>query len=297
MPKRLPVAILGTGNIGTDLLMKVLRSPLLECRLFSGRSPDSEGLARARDLGVPTSHESIRAIERSPGCCELVFDATSARDHLVHWPILKQLGKQVMDLTPSHVGDMLVPALVAGGLPTSANVNLVSCGGQASIPMAHAISRAAKKVHYVEVVSSIASRSAGPATRRNLDQYIATTEAAICHFTGADAAKAILIVNPANPPIDMQTTISVLADEVNLDRARELVREQHEVVRRYVPGYDIVVPPVIEADRVVTMVKVIGRGDFLPPYAGNLDIINCAAIAAAEAFAAHRSDRLAEFRT
>lgn len=296
MSHRLPVAILGTGNIGTDLLMKVLRSPLLECRMFSGRSPDSQGLARARDLGVPTSHESIRAIEQNPECCELVFDATSARDHLVHWPILKHLGKQVVDLTPSLVGDMLVPALAAGGRPTSANVNLVSCGGQASIPMAHAISRSAKKVRYVEVVSSIASQSAGPATRRNLDQYIATTEAAIRHFCGAEEAKTILIVNPASPPIHMQTTVSVLADDVDLELARHLVHKRHEVVRGYVPGYDIIVPPVIEADRVVTMIKVTGRGDFLPSYAGNLDIINCAAIATAEAFATTQGTSVTEFQ-
>lgn len=294
MHDRLPVAILGSGNIGTDLLMKVLRSPLLECRLFIGRSAGSEGLQRARELGVPTSDQSIRAIEENPSVCDLVFDATSARDHLVHWPVLKSLGKKVIDLTPSQIGEMVVPALCAGGFPAGSNVNLISCGGQASIPMAHAIAGAASTVRYVEVVSSIASKSAGPATRRNLDQYIATTEAGIRRFSGAEAAKVILIVNPAVPPIHMQTTISVLADDVDIDRARELVRQRLDVVRRYVPGYEIVVPPVREADRVVTMVKVTGRGDFLPPYAGNLDIINCAAIAMAEAVASERSSDAAE---
>lgn len=294
MHKRLSVAILGSGNIGTDLLVKVLRSPLLDCRLFVGRSPNSEGLRRAHDLGVPISDQSIRAIEDDPSVCELVFDATSAKDHLVHWPILKALGKKVIDLTPSQIGEMVVPALRGGGFPTGSNANLVSCGGQASIPIAHAISQAATKTRYVEVVSSIASKSAGPATRRNLDQYIATTEAAIRWFSGAEAAKAILIVNPAVPPIHMQTTVSVLADDVDLDRARELVRQRHDVVRRYVPGYEIVVPPVREADRVVTMVKVTGLGDFLPPYAGNLDIINCAAIAIAEGVASGKSSNAAE---
>lgn len=285
MNEKIKVAILGSGNIGTDLLLKILRSPVLECGLFIGRNQSSSGLARARALGVPVSSDGIQAILDQPDCCELVFDATSAADHLKHWPLLRALGKRVIDLTPSRVGTMAVPAINGDELLSAENVNMVSCGGQASTPLAFAIARTQPGIEYFEVVSSISALSAGPATRANLDEYIETTEAALAHFTGCSATKTILILNPAQPPIHMQTTVSAKVASADLDRLRPVVDQMVASIQRYVPGYQLVVPPVFEQNRIVVMVRVTGLGDFLPPYAGNLDIINCAAIATAEQFA------------
>jgi acetaldehyde dehydrogenase (acetylating) len=285
---KLKVAILGSGNIGTDLLVKTIRSRGLECTLFVGRNSASPGLARARSLGVATSAAGIQAILDQPACCDLVFDATSAAEHLKHWPLLQALGKRVIDLTPSRAGTMAVPAINGGELSSAANINMVSCGGQASTPLAYAIAQTQPEIEYIEVVSSIASLSAGPATRANLDEYIDTTECALRHFTGCLAAKVILILNPAQPPIHMQTTVSAKVAHADLDRLRPAIDRMVATIQHYVPGYEMVVPPVFEQNRIVVMVRVTGRGDFLPTYAGNLDIINCAAIAAAEQFAGQR---------
>lgn len=283
--RKLKVAIIGSGNIGTDLLVKIRRSELLECTLFAGRNPASKGIQFARELGVHTSTNGVQAIVDDPDCCDLVFDATSAADHLVNWPILEKLGKRVIDMTPSRVGEMAVPAVNLGSLEDRRNVNMVSCGGQASLPIAYAIAQTQKNVQCFEVVSSIASKSAGPATRANIDEYVDTTEAALRHFTGCDDAKAILILNPAEPSIHMQTTISAMVENPDIEAVRALTSEMVATIQRYVPGYQLVVPPVYEHDRIIAMVKVTGLGDYLPSYAGNLDIINCAAVAAAEHFA------------
>ena len=285
MHEKLKVAILGSGNIGADLLVKIQRSPLLTCGLFIGRNQASAGLARARALGVPVSAAGVQAILDDPSCCDLVFDATSAADHVKHWPLLRALGKRVIDLTPSRVGQMAVPAINGEEILTADNVNMVSCGGQASTPLAYAIAKTQPGIEYFEVVSSIAALSAGPATRANLDEYIDTTETAIRHFTGCPAAKTILILNPAQPPIHMQTTVSAKVASADLDRLRPVIDRMVASIQQYVPGYQMIVPPVFEQNRIVVMVRVTGLGDFLPPYAGNLDIINCAAIATAEQFA------------
>jgi len=287
--EKMRVAILGSGNIGTDLLVKVERSAVLRCALFIGRNLSSPGLAKASSLGVPISDRSIEAIIRDPDCCDLVFDATSARDHLQHWPVLKQLGKKVIDLTPARVGPMCVPAVNLAESLDEQNVNMVTCGGQASIPMAHAIGQCHEEVEYIEVVSSIASRSAGPATRVNIDEYIETTEKAIATFSGCRRAKAILILNPAQPCIDMQTTVFAKIARPNLDRLAVNVHAMVETIQAYMPGYRLVVPPTLENDRVVIMIRVTGLGDYLPKYAGNLDIINCAALITAEGYARQMS--------
>lgn len=288
MNPKLKIAILGSGNIGADLLIKILRSPYLECTLFIGRNEASPGLARARALGVPVASNGIQAILDHPDCCEVVFDATSAPDHLKHWPLLRALGKRVIDMTPSRVGTMVVPAINPLELQTAENINMVSCGGQASTPLAYAIAQTQPNIEYIEVVSSIASLSAGPATRANIDEYIETTETALRHFTGCARTKAILILNPAQPPIHMQTTVSAKVATADLDRLRPVMESMVNTIRRYVPGYTMVVPPVFEHNRIVVMVRVTGLGDFLPSYAGNLDIINCAAIATAEQYARER---------
>ena len=287
MPNRMKVAILGSGNIGTDLLIKVLRSQYLECALFIGRNLASPGMAKANSLGVPISDRSIDAIIKNPDCCELVFDATSALDHKRHWQVLQKLGKRVIDLTPSKIGKMCVPAVNLHECLDSSNVNMVSCGGQTSIPLASVIGQIAGPVDYIEVVSSIASRSAGPATRINLDEYVETTEQGLRLFSGCQRTKVILNLNPAQPCINMQTTLSAQVRTLNLPALITAVETMIARIRKYVPGYELVVPPTVESNRIVMMVKVQGLGDYLPKYAGNLDIINCAALAAAEAFAQH----------
>lgn len=282
MIQKLKVAILGSGNIGCDLLEKVRRSPLLECTIFIGRDPKSRGLAYAAKLGTAVSHEGIAAIEAHPECCDLVFDATTASQHLFHDGILAALGKTVIDMTPSRIGRMVVPAVNLGDVGSNRNINMVSCGGQASLPLACAVSSIHSDIEYIEVVSSIASLSAGPATRLNIDEYVETTEDALRQFTGCQQTKALLILNPAIPPIHMQTTISAKLSTPDWSRLRPKVDQTVAAIQKYVPGYSLIVPPVYEQNRLVISVRVAGRGDYLPPYAGNLDIINCAAVAAAE---------------
>lgn len=279
------VAILGSGNIGMDLMYKVLRSPKLSCSFVVGRNESSAGLQLARSLGVPTSPGGIQFLEEAKGDYDLVFDATCAADHFAHWPVLQRLGKRVIDMTPSRIGDMVVPAINPEIARNSQNANMVSCGGQASVPLAYAIAKTQRNIEYIEVVSSIASKSAGPATRANIDEYVHTTEDALRTFSGCANTKAILILNPANPPINMQTTVSAKLAEPDLESLNREVSRIVESIKRYVPGYEMIVPPVCEQDRVVVMVRVTGLGDYLPSYAGNLDIINCAAIAAAEQMA------------
>jgi acetaldehyde dehydrogenase (acetylating) len=287
---KLKVAILGSGNIGTDLLIKVQRSEYLECVLFIGRNLSSPGMAKAISLGVKVSDQSINAIVKDPDCCDLVFDATSAKDAQHHWAILKKLGKIVVDMTPAKVGGLCIPAVNLNDAIAQQNVNMVTCGGQASIPIAYLIGQTHPEVEYIEVVSSIASRSAGPATRLNLDEYIETTEEGVRLFSGAKRAKAILNLNPANPCIDMQTTIFAKVSNPNIAALTLAVEAMVKNINSYVPGYQLLVSPMYENGRIVVMVKAQGLGDYLPKYAGNLDIINCAAIAVAEEYAKKAAD-------
>lgn len=283
--KKLKVAILGSGNIGTDLLVKVLRSPFLTCSLFIGRNLSSRGMSKAIALGVPVSDLSIDAIIKNPDCCNLVFDATSALHHKHHAKILDELGKFVIDLTPARVGIMSIPAVNLQECLNYRNVNMVTCGGQASIPLAYVIGQIHEEVNYIEVVSTIASRSAGPATRVNIDEYIETTEEGIRSFSGCKNAKAILNLNPAQPCIDMQTTVFAKVEKPEMERLKKAIDTMVKRIQNYVPGYQLIVPPVLDNNRIVIMVRVKGLGDYLPSYAGNLDIINCAAIAVAEEYA------------
>jgi acetaldehyde dehydrogenase (acetylating) len=285
--QKMNIAIIGTGNIGTDLLVKVMRSTHLRCTLFAGRNFNSPGMKRANDLGVTISDRGIEAIVSDPTICDLVFDCTSAHAHIKHWAILQQLGKSVIDMTPAKLGELCVPAINAAAcLATGArNINMITCGGQASIPIANALSQVHGTIEYIEVASSIASRSAGPATRYNLDEYIETTQAALQKLCGARRTKAILILNPANPPIDMQTTIYAKIADPDMAAINASVLAMVEKIKAYVPGYQLIVPPTMDGGKVITTVKVLGAGDYLPQYAGNLDIINCAAIAMAELIA------------
>jgi len=283
--RKLKVAIIGSGNIGTDLLIKVLRSPLLECKAFIGRNLSSAGMVKASSLGVTVSAEGIDYILKNPDCCDLVFDATSAKSHLEHAPILKKLNKLAIDLTPAKIGLMSVPSVNLTDSLAESNINMITCGGQASIPVAYAIGQTQTDVEYIEVVSSIASRSAGPATRQNLDEYIKTTEDGLKEFSGAKRTKAILNLNPAEPCVDMQATIFAKVKNPDIPKLSEVLLGLVAKIREYVPGYEIILGPIVENDRIVVMARVRGLGDYLPAYAGNLDIINCAAIAMAEEYA------------
>lgn len=287
---KVKIAIIGTGNIGTDLLIKIMRSEDLTCTLFAGRTLDSKGMRRAKALNVPITDQGIQAIIDNPSVCDIVVDCTSAQAHVEHWRVLKELGKTVIDMTPAKLGETCVPALATGtwGNDDVVNINMITCGGQTTVPIAAAFARVHKDIEYVEVASSIASLSAGPATRQNLDEYVNTTEEALRKFSGAKRSKAILILNPASPPIDMDTTIYAKIKNPDSARITESVNDMVETIREYVPGYQLLVPPIVKNDTVVVTVKVLGAGDFLPQYAGNLDIINCAAIKVLELMAQAR---------
>jgi len=277
-------AILGTGNIGTDLLMKLRRrSRALEVTLFAGIDPESEGVTRAVALGVPTATDGVESILADPEI-ELVFEATSAAAHARHAPLLREAGKIAVDLTPAAVGPFVVPA-VRCEVGEDRNVNLVSCGGQAVIPMVHAVSRVAP-LEYAETVTTIASRSAGPGTRANIDEFTVTTAREVEQVGGAPAAKSIIILNPADPPILKQDTVyAVTRGEPDRQAITASIREMEAEVQRYVPGYRLKFDPVFDDRQVTLMLEVEGAGDFLPAYAGNLDIITSAAVAAGEAIA------------
>lgn len=296
--KKLKVAILGSGNIGTDLLIKSLRSPLLEPTLFIGRKMGTPGIERASKIAselkakgnrVPfeISDRSLDAIVAHPEKCDLVFDCTSALEAVKTAPVLAKLNKTVVDLTPALLGPMCVPAVNMKECLGYQNVNMVTCGGQASIPLAWVLGQTYSDIDHIEVVSSISSRSAGAATRINLDEYIHTTEKGLKKFSGAKSTKTILNVNPAAPCIDMQTTVFCITKNPDIEQLRPRLLSMVDSLREYVPGYNLIVGPVIENGRIVIMVKVKGLGDYLPAYAGNLDIINCAAMATAERFAVH----------
>ena len=287
-PRKYSVAILGTGNIGTDLLMKVLRSRSLNCTLFSGRNLASPGMTTASRLGVSVSVNGLAGILEAKDKVELVFDATSAEDHVKHSSLLAARNITCVDLTPAKIGHMCIPAVNLDECLGHSNVNMITCGGQAAIPIACAITKANPSVEYIETVSSIASRSAGPATRINIDEYLATTENGLTTFTGCERTKAILILNPAQPCVHMQTTVMAKIGVPNIERTRKEVDAMVTKIQNYVPGYQLLLEPTIENGRLVCMIRVDGQGDYLPRYAGNLDIINCAAIAFAEAVAKRR---------
>lgn len=287
--KKLKVAILGSGNIGTDLLVKIQRSEYLECSMFIGRNLSSAGMTKAIDMGVRVSDKSINAIIEEPDSCDIVFDCTSAKDAVAHWKVLEKLGKFVIDLTPAKIGILCIPAVNLQEAIKHQNVNMVTCGGQASIPIAYVLGKTQKNIEYIEVVSSIASRSAGPATRLNLDEYVDTTELGVRTFSGVEKTKAILNLNPAQPCIDMQTTIFAKVKDANMDALKKELDIMVAQIKAYVPGYHILVNPIYENGRIVVMVKALGLGDYLPKYAGNLDIINCAAIAVAEEYSKQKT--------
>lgn len=276
---KIKVAILGTGNIGTDLLLKSLKKEFIEVVAFVGRRLDSDGMNIAKSKEVLVSDKGINYFIENQKCCDVVFDCTSAEDAIQHAKVFKEQGVKVIDLTPAKVGDMCVPDINSEIILTDDNVNMVTCGGQASLPMLNLLSKYSKGIEYIEVVSQIASNSAGMATRINIDNYIQTTQKAITKFTGCSNNKVILNLNPAIPHVDMQTTMFVKTREIDFEGLREKILDKIEELKTYVPYYELVMPPTMNSNGVVVMsIKVKGTGDYLPEYAGNLDIINCAAI-------------------
>lgn len=280
------VAIIGTGNIGTDLLVKTIRSEWLTPILFAGRRADSQGLRFASEKGITVSDKGIDAVLDCIEQLDVVFDCTGAESHVRHWQVLKETGVLVIDLTPSNVGTPIIPAVNLESAISAQNINLVTCGGQGGIPIAQALKQAIVDIDYVEIVNTISSNSAGIATRDNLDEYLETTAGAVTRLAGVDNSKAILILNPAVPEINMKTTVFAMSPSVitkkSLERAVLAVKRRVAEVAEYVPGYRLTVEPMMAGNKLVTTIEVGGAGDFLPPYAGNLDIITCAAISVAE---------------
>ena len=280
---KIKVAIIGTGNIGTDLLLKALKTDFMDVVAFVGRRLDSDGMLAAKKHNVLISDKGIEYFINNPKCCDVVYDCTSAADAIEHAKIFKEQGIKVIDLTPAKVGDMCVPDVNSEIILTDDNVNMITCGGQASLPMLHLLSKECTGLEYIEVVSQIASKSAGMATRINVDNYIYTTQKAITKFTGCSNNKVILNLNPAEPCVDMQTTIFIKTKQINFENLTEKVLEKIEELRKYIPYYELILPPTLNENGVVVMsIKVKGSGDYLPAYAGNLDIINCAAIKVTE---------------
>jgi acetaldehyde dehydrogenase len=278
---KLRVAIIGTGNIGTDLMMKVERSPLLELVGMAGIDPESDGLRKARERGYTVTHRGLADLLEQLDGIDLAFDATSARAHGEHARLLAARGIRSVDLTPAALGPAVVPPVNLSEHRDASEVNLVTCGAQATVPIVAAISRVAS-VAYAETVSTVSSRSAGPGTRQNIDEFTTSTARALESIGGARSAKAIIILNPADPPIMMQNTIYAEIGDPDQSAIERAVAEAVSAVAAYVPGYRLKTPPLI-ADGVLTvMLEVEGAGDNLPPFAGNLDIMTSAAVRVAE---------------
>ncbi|WP_138419589.1 acetaldehyde dehydrogenase (acetylating) [Aquibacillus sediminis] len=271
------VGIIGSGNIGTDLMYKLERSDALELTVMIGIDPDSEGLKLAKDRGYQVINNGIDGLLDKMELADIFFDATTAKAHAHHHDILSSYGKKVIDLTPAAIGPFVVPPANLEEHLDATNVNMVTCGGQATIPIVHAINQACP-VDYAEIVATVSSKSAGPGTRANIDEFTRTTSRAIEKIGGANKGKAIIILNPAEPPINMRDTIHVLvAEEGKQEEIKASIKRMVKYVQEYVPGYRMSGEPLFDGKQVSVFVEVEGAGDFFPSYSGNLDIMTAAA--------------------
>ncbi|GKV65274.1 MULTISPECIES: acetaldehyde dehydrogenase (acetylating) [unclassified Sporosarcina] len=283
--EKIKAAIIGSGNIGTDLMYKLERSDVIELTAVIGIEPESDGLKRAKERGYQTFSTGIQAITDNPEMADIVFDATSAKAHLHHAEVLKSLGKLAIDLTPAAIGPFFSPAVSNGeNAGELDNVNMITCGGQATIPIVNAINKVAD-VTYGEIVATISSLSAGPGTRANIDEFTITTRRGIEEVGGADKGKALIILNPADPPILMRDTIYCEVKNMDEKAIQESIENMVAKVKEYVPGYRLKQAPLFEGNVVTVFVEVEGAGDYFPEYAGNLDIMTAAATRVAEDFA------------
>ena len=287
---RVSCAILGSGNIGTDLLYKLLRSEILEPTAVVGIDPESDGLARARKAGVDTSADGADWILEHPEQCEFVFEATSARAHAANAPRFAQAGLQSIDLTPAKLGPGVVPVVNLDSHWEAPDVNMITCGGQATIPMVAAIASVVR-VAYAEIVATIASKSAGPGTRQSIDEFTRTTAKGLEEIGGAERGKAIIILNPAEPPIMMRDTVyCAIPRDADRTAVVESILAMRDRVAEYVPGYRLRSDPVFDDGRVAVFLEVEGSADYLPSYSGNLDIMTSAAVRVGEQLAARRAE-------
>jgi acetaldehyde dehydrogenase len=293
---KIKVAIVGSGNIGTDLMYKLLKEPgHMQLVMLAGIEPESEGLKRARDEGISTTHEGIQPVLDDPEI-QIVFDATSAKAHVRHAKMLREAGKIAVDLTPAARGPYVVPVANLTEHLEADNVNLMTCGAQATVPMAYAVSRVTP-VRYAEMVSTVASLSAGPGTRQNIDEFTFTTARGLEEIGGSQEGKAIIILNPADPPLIMRNTIYIVPEneEVDEEAITESVEEVVAEVQKAVPGYQLKNGPTFDEREtpwgkkplVMMFLEVEGAGDFLPKYSGNLDIMTASARKVGEALARH----------
>ena len=287
MADKIKCAIVGSGNIGTDLMFKLRHNPYLELTMVLGVDPNSDGLAIAKRHGYGTTFDGIEGFRARADLAEIVFEATSAKVHQAHAPVYEELGKTAIDLTPALVGPMVVPYVNIGNVLDAPNVNLGTCGAQATSPIVAAISKVTP-VRYAEIVSTIASKSAGPGTRQNIDEFTRTTAHALEVIGGAGKGKAIIVLNPAEPPIMMKNTVFAAVSNYDREAVLDSIMETVEGVQRYVPGYRLRTEPIFDDDRVAVFLEVRGAGAYLPEYAGNLDIMTAAAVRVGEEFAKHK---------
>jgi acetaldehyde dehydrogenase len=308
---KIKCAIVGSGNIGADLMIKIMRTARkLEMAAMVGIDPESDGLARAKRLGFATTHEGVAGLRKLPGYNDIkvVFDATSARAHIANDAVLRKDGKKIIDLTPAAIGPFTVPVVNLEQNLDEPNVNMVTCGGQATIPIVHAVRRASSRVIYGEIVSSIASKSAGPGTRANIDEFTETTSKAIETVGGAERGKAIIVLNPAEPPLMMRSTVFTLSQGGTQDAIEKSILDMEKAVRDYVPGYrlkqkvqfehigdnaPVRIPGIglVSGLKTTVFLEVEGAAHYLPAYAGNLDIMTSAALATADLWAAKQMQK------